>query len=1250
MPAPRFGFPTAAERRAATAMTKKGIPLPQARAAVQDEKKGEAALKAVGETRNAALQKRFQERRKATDNDAPTDAPNGAVGIPYREDKIHLLLRSFAKSDFKHDFGEKVPARDLITYADRGRFAEMVQKFAVKERVTMLNKFDGMFKGVGKSANLLGLLQKGISAQLYPDPRSSPDPPPPSEFVSEDDILKKIGLDYVALKDLVKASPPTPTVPFKIDTFPIKPEGGLLSRNYRVGAQYYKNAEDGTTRNLASLFKDATGGATKFALLIDASLGMSVTQAGDSTLTPDPGAVCDFVILQNVESDADSATGATDFKMKPGGANPSRVKIMRDFGTSTVLYPIWNAGDKRTEAENLFSKIQILLNRVEAGDIEASILFGTESHTIPDVGTTSNVKNASLNGLAALFVNEMLGAAATMGDRRKPYLYALLKRMGDWCQALSLLDRIRTYKEMNPKTKKERIPVGAEQVKVATLQDLITDGYEVGLVTNDRILLAYALLLGLNVYFTTASDLNCLLYFKNLDDVAGGADLVVRAKNNYENFIALLYGVNPTGAIPLPALKESVASKIIAAKNTYLPAIPDDESAVGPGGMAEDTPYQTFNTRLLNTIMANLGLTGGDYPVLLASIAMAFRVKVILSNLGELRVNFDEIESEMKKSIDEYDAAAVTGPTADAAAKKMFGASVSLVNLANRLNTDIQHNTDVFARLEAGIFPEKTFTSQQNVFADLAMKIVSGMRISTSEIMKRAKDVLLSSQDDIKQVLQKPLMPPDLLLKYIPVLPTPAVPSAGVPRPRPNDKDIANLATLYGAFDALRAGIPVGGAGRGQRGGANAELLKAVKQREIFPYKSAKLETTVNKLTNRAKLLVEARARADEAAAAAEAAGEELSSASAVVTAAAAAEKAYRDLELLESLPVVRVGTYYRDEKSRPYSVADRYLITKEDSKVLEQLLEGLVTAGTDPASNFIFYRSALLYHDILYERLEHVYDQSLVSNARPDHTVEVEDFEETDGSLNEFSNLVKESITLRKYVNRYSFASRSTRTTGMTPAVAAGVRAAAASGILQLFRGEMPAAVLPGTGDKTIESTGTPLNNTIEERRRAISKTLSSIRTTIIGDDDFRGAYRAPEDAPSAVDPFVPADTPEDAPGAVDPFDPADTPEAEIPANTVEAIIDDSAGAPPDDNSALKEEEWTAILVDDGAPAPLSRPGWGTPAAGDGSQMRLEGGSRLHSAGSVESNAGGTRNDSSRRRLYEGLRKRGGAGSTPEL
>jgi hypothetical protein len=1032
----------------------------------------------------------------------PAVPGNPAVGIAERGNFVQYLLRVFAKSDFKHDFGEEVPTRDLITTKDRVRFAELVQKLSVKERVDMLNKFDAEMSKHEKGTNLVELLKDTIASQLYPG-----DPGNVNEFKKEVEVLEMIGVNYGSLKEEVKGhfgiglGLPTPPEkePYKREQLLVTTPG-VFSRNYSVTAQRYKNV-DGTIRNLASLFKDVTG-ATKFALLVDASLGLSVTAVGNSSLTPDPGKPCTFTILQNVESDADSATGANKFLLTNGGANPTTVQILRDVTTSTVVYPIWTAPNPPSDTEHVFSKVQIIMNRIESGEIEASILLGDESHTIPDVGTTSNVKNASLNGLAAWFVREK-----DVGSMRKPYIYALLKRMGDWCQALSLLDRTRAYNQIDLTTKK-KIAGDAK-----TLQDLMTENYQVGLVTNDRILLAYGLILGLNIYFTTASDLNCLLYFKNKDDIANEDQLGTIAEKNFTAFKDRIFKAIEVNVASIDALTQA--------------AVEPYSNLVDLNTEAEAVVRPFFPVRPEDPRIDAIG----------KGLAQAFKTKVFLSNLGELRTNFGEIIANMKEAFEAY---GVLDP------KGKFSASVTLVNLADKYLTDLEHNKTVIGRLKAGRF-SGPYTIQKAIFVDsLTPKMTNGGRMSMSEDMSRAKELLLSCRDDVKQILQKNIVLPDDLNGFIPPVPADGL---GV-------RDIENFTALYGAFDAVRTPKQVAG---GQQGGAPYEsLVRSITQREVFPYKSKKLETTVKKLSD---------------------AGDE------------------RTLALLESLPAAQIETYYRDEKSRPYSVIDRYLITKEDSTSLTTLLAMEIADPT--LKDFIVYRFALLYHDILYERIEHVFDQSNTGNpilvaARGTPPLLAESAEATEGSYEEVEVVARETAVLRVCINRY-----------------VGRDVTVIPFLLTSFQGgDVPDDVVNSIAVSALLAKRTPNASSLSKKIDEVRVNLEAARGVIFGKYSAKLIETVPEPGKRDVD-----------------------------LTGIEAVLESEGAVPAAVAMADGDDAPPAVAMADGDDARV-----GIPRANVGIPDDLQEG------GESTSNALNTHTGSSRRRLYEGLRKRGGKGTDPKL
>ena len=91
----------------------------------------------------------------------------------------------------------------------------------------------------------------------------------------------------------------------------------------------------------------------------------------------------------------------------------------------------------------------------------------------------------------------------------------LMKRMGDWCQALCLLDKSRKYKVVSIQGLG---PAPVAQVgAVMTIGDIETklNGVSV-LLTLDRVLLAFAICLGINIFYTSIrGELHWTTYFKN---------------------------------------------------------------------------------------------------------------------------------------------------------------------------------------------------------------------------------------------------------------------------------------------------------------------------------------------------------------------------------------------------------------------------------------------------------------------------------------------------------------------------------------------------------------------------------------------------------------------------------------------------------------------------------------------------------------------------------------------------------------
>jgi hypothetical protein len=440
----------------------------------------------------------------------------GERGIQSREQSSIDTLRVFAKSDFKHDFGEGTASRDKYTQDDLIRFKEIAQGYGLGLVKTLTTGFNGVLGN-----NPYTLLKSTISQQIFPSVGNDAD------YMDEDDALSKIGFDAKSIKERFKEEKVknkdklTDTV-LRIPNTVLNTPGG--ERTYEVSAVLIKDKEGAGILNIASRFETVSD-KTKFALIIDVAT-ISTSELINSDLTPLPENKCTFYILENIENDSDSATKLTSAGLsKP--KNPANIAFqpnlffLRDI-PNTVIYPEFNLQSVGHHGEALFGNAELTLSR-SGDDTEADFKFADNTtYHIGSVSTNANVKNASLN---------MIASALSKGGRvsnkqlvytnpdKTPFLFPYLKRVGDWCQALSLLDGSRDYTVSDVK----RNPLGQ-----TTLDQLRKDDTVIALVTVDRILLGYALSLGLDVFFTTSTDLRLMIYYKNAETQMDPAQLAAK--------------------------------------------------------------------------------------------------------------------------------------------------------------------------------------------------------------------------------------------------------------------------------------------------------------------------------------------------------------------------------------------------------------------------------------------------------------------------------------------------------------------------------------------------------------------------------------------------------------------------------------------------------------------------------------------------------------------------------------------------
>ena len=445
-----------------------------------------------------------------------------------------------AQSDFAHDFGEGVADRDKFTDKDLARFQEIVQGYGISKFAASKTAFDEIL-----GSNPYNLLKSSIiNNKIFPVVGNE------KQFLNEDATLKALGIDYAKIKaafktEKAKNAATLNSSALKIPNLEFKSPGGEL-RTYEVTGVLMKDKAGDGVLNIASRFQLVTG-KTRFAMVVDASGGLSMSSIVNTDLGPAATSDTSFYIIENLENDADSATKLKHFD-KPKNPLPGAKKVDLFFlqdQVDTVLYPSFKLGASEADGELLFGNADLLLSRA-GDDMEADFTFPGDKtpYHIENVSQNANVKNASLNIIASTLAKggKVSRAGIVPGvlngkEDKTPYLFPYIKRVGDWCQALSLLDGSRKYSELDA----THNPTG----KVGTLDDLRKDEINtaVGLLTLDRILLGYALSLGIDVFFTTQSDLRLLIYFHNTETTLSDADYnkkIEILKPTYETALATI--------------------------------------------------------------------------------------------------------------------------------------------------------------------------------------------------------------------------------------------------------------------------------------------------------------------------------------------------------------------------------------------------------------------------------------------------------------------------------------------------------------------------------------------------------------------------------------------------------------------------------------------------------------------------------------------------------------------------------------
>ena len=479
------------------------------------------------------------------------------LGIPDEQKPVfqEVLIRAASK-DFWHDFHHAKLAKILKRIEQTNKPTLGISTTEYNNRVFKLRKL------------ILGLRQKNPGASLYDMFEAQKSslylvyPISTSEFIgakSEEEIFNNISnLKFNEIRQTLIDNPGQPFIEFNKllvlkERQPLQISIPPIVRGYNLSAAPVKVRSE--YLSLAGTFSKLAENAENFILLIDAS-NLAISQL--RSLAADPGKLYRFFIIQSVENEGDPATKIANFI---AGQPNIQVYFLRDTGFRTSYVPFGEPGF----TSNLFSGCTISATRDTVGTITADITSPTVNMRVENIGTASEPEEAGFLAFLKLLASNFTNSDEAMA-------HFLLKRAGDWCQALCLLDRGRRYKveavgESPPLEKSEY-----------TLEELINflKLVEIALLTHDKILLAYALALGLNVFFTmkvvipgvpsdagdeeeTSNSIVWLNYFKNQLDSnpeAITAAAVLKTKSIEAEIVKLL----PTFGIAAAISRETLTA------------------------------------------------------------------------------------------------------------------------------------------------------------------------------------------------------------------------------------------------------------------------------------------------------------------------------------------------------------------------------------------------------------------------------------------------------------------------------------------------------------------------------------------------------------------------------------------------------------------------------------------------------------------------------------------------------------------
>ena len=421
-------------------------------------------------------------------------------GLPIAPATSQLLTLK-AWGDFVHDFDDPVRANVTVGVLNTvpievtssikklyGQLAEKIVEASGKNSATAFQLFRAYFGNTIPPADI------------------------PDKVLHENDITGLVGINYAGVVAMLKAD----------EASKLGPTAATFlngQRNYAISAVTEKIK--GQHQHVVSCLNSLSG-RTEVVLMWDAG-ACEISEVGAKfdaeAVIPgfDAAGMYNVYFINSKENLSDPAPKPTVDTLSTKNPNVNIYFLEEWDPTETTIYPAWpttaeefvsTQGDQNT---NLYSGYRLITKRGEGKTVSGTLFtVSGKQIEIADIKETSKVANAVTTA-----VLDML-----MGKSPEEFMSPiLLKRAGDWCQALTLLDRSRRYRVVPSRGNTGEPPADTP----VTLADFEKNNALIALITNDRVLLAFSIALGLNVLFTNVRNaINWMLLFQNTD--AGRVD------------------------------------------------------------------------------------------------------------------------------------------------------------------------------------------------------------------------------------------------------------------------------------------------------------------------------------------------------------------------------------------------------------------------------------------------------------------------------------------------------------------------------------------------------------------------------------------------------------------------------------------------------------------------------------------------------------------------------------------------------